>query len=132
MSALLAAQPVVKPVRSAATSREVRAGCFTCHGEDARWRGPQAQGTAARHHDLTGHPTWCDVRLLVRYGQALADPRQIDIEDSIAALGSGDRPEAVPLPVPDAPVAATAGVSARKGRSSRSALAAVKPEHAHA
>ncbi len=51
------------------TSRDVRAGCFTCHGDQAKWWGGQAQGTAARHHDATGHPTWSDVALSVRYGR---------------------------------------------------------------
>jgi predicted nucleic acid-binding Zn-ribbon protein len=50
------------------TSREVLAGCFTCNGSDFLWHGPQAQGTAARHHDATGHETWADVHLSVRYG----------------------------------------------------------------
>jgi len=50
------------------TSREVQAGCFQCGGMDALWSGPQSQGTAARHHDATGHETWADVVLSVRYG----------------------------------------------------------------
>lgn len=50
------------------TARDVRAGCFVCWGSDARWFGPSAQGTAARHHDATGHETWADVSLSVRYG----------------------------------------------------------------
>lgn len=44
------------------------AGCFVCFGSDAKWFGPQAQGTAARHHDATGHETWADVAMSVRYG----------------------------------------------------------------
>lgn len=50
------------------TSREVQAGCFTCGGSDSLWNGPQSQGTAARHHDATGHETWADIVLQVRYG----------------------------------------------------------------
>jgi hypothetical protein len=51
------------------TSRDVRAGCFVCSGSDPKWHGGQAQGTAARHHDATGHPTWCDVIMMVHYGR---------------------------------------------------------------
>lgn len=108
-------------MRQTFTSRDVRAGCFACHGGDARWYGAQAQGTAARHHDATGHETWSDVILSVRYGTAAADPRQIDIEESIAAAAPdpGRRPEAATRTVPDAPAAPPAGVSAPKGRPSR-------------
>jgi hypothetical protein len=117
--------------RPTATSRDVRAGCLTCHGGDARWHGPQAQGQAALHHDRTQHPTWCNVTMTVRYGQAQADPRQIDIEDSIAAFSSsGGEPDAAPLPDPDAPVPVSTGVSAPKAAQSRQALAA-KPEPTH-
>ncbi len=72
-------------MRDTFTSRDVRAGCFTCHGLDAKWWGPQAQGTAARHHDATGHTTWSDIVLSVRYGRDDRDGRQIDIEDAIEA-----------------------------------------------
>jgi hypothetical protein len=67
------------------THRDVRAGCFVCNGSDAIWSGGQAQGTAARHHDKSGHATWCDVVMSVRYGRAQAGDDQIDIEDAIAA-----------------------------------------------
>lgn len=50
-------------------SRDVTAGCFNCYGSDARWRGGNAQGVAARHHDATGHETWCDIYLSVVYGE---------------------------------------------------------------
>lgn len=71
--------------RETFTSRDVRAGCFTCHGTEAHWFGGQAQGTAARHHDSTGHPTWSDVLLSVRYGRRDgADDRRLDIETAIA------------------------------------------------
>ena len=69
--------------RVTATSRDVMAGCFTCHGSDAAWWGPQSQGTAARHHDATGHPTWCDVSMSVRYGRDLSAGDQLDIETAI-------------------------------------------------
>jgi hypothetical protein len=70
--------------RVTTTVRDVRAGCFTCHNGEARWFGPQAQGTAARHHDATGHVTWTNVSLSVRYGRHEPDPRQLDIETVIA------------------------------------------------
>lgn len=72
-------------MRETFTSREVIAGCFACNGSEAKWSGPQAQGTAARHHDATGHPTWSDVILSVRYGreERLSDGRQLDIEAAI-------------------------------------------------
>jgi hypothetical protein len=71
-------------MRETFTSRDVRAGCFTCHGSDAHWYGAQAQGTAARHHDATGHPTWSDIVLCVRYGRDAVTSAQLDIEDAIA------------------------------------------------
>lgn len=48
--------------------RDVMAGCFECYGSEAHWRGGNAQGVAARHHDATGHTTWCDVTMMIRYG----------------------------------------------------------------
>lgn len=117
--------------RPTSTSRDVKAGCFVCSGMDARWYGGQAQGTAARHHDATGHPTWCDVFLSVRYGAEAPDPHQHDIEDAIAS-SSGGEPDAAPLTDPDAPAADTAGVSAPKAALSRQRARGRKPEHAHA
>ncbi|WP_375380110.1 hypothetical protein [uncultured Sphingomonas sp.] len=114
------------------TSREVRAGCFVCHGSDANWHGGNAQGVAARHHDATGHSTWCDVHMSIRYGEDAADHRQADIEDAIAASSSGDRPVSIPLPDSDTPTCSSAGVSAPKAAQSEHALAAAKPEHEHA
>lgn len=73
------------PVRMTSTSRDVRAGCFSCHGTNAAWFGGQAQGTAARHHDATGHATWSDVILSVRYGREAPDTRQTDLEEAIAS-----------------------------------------------
>jgi hypothetical protein len=55
--------------RETYVSRDVMAGCFDCHGSDAVWYGPNAQGLAARHHDATGHATWADVNMCVRYGK---------------------------------------------------------------
>jgi hypothetical protein len=98
--------------RRTATSRELSAGCFVCHGDQPRWFSANAQALAAQHHDRTGHATWCEVHLSICYGRDAADERQVDIEDAIAASSSGGEPEAAPLPVPDAPAASNAGVSA--------------------
>jgi hypothetical protein len=54
--------------RTTRVSRDVKAGCETCHGSGAHWFGGQAQGTAAKHHDQTGHTTWCEVYMHVTYG----------------------------------------------------------------
>jgi hypothetical protein len=125
--------------RATATSRDVRAGCFVCYGSDARWIGGQAQGTAAQHHDATGHATWCDVYLSVRYGRDAGDDRQIDIEESIAASArSGGEPVATPLTDPDAPTVAPVRVSVPSGRSVETSAPKQhgargrKPETAHA
>ncbi|MEP9401893.1 hypothetical protein [Sphingomonas sp. VNH70] len=94
-------------------SRDVRAGCFVCHGTDAHWIGPNAQGVAARHYDATKHATWCDVYMGIRYGEQAADPRQTDIEDAIAS-SSGGEPEAAPLtdPAPAKPLASRTNLTA--------------------
>lgn len=62
-------------------SRDVRAGCFVCH-EDGRahWTGKNAQGVTARHHDATGHATWVDVGMSIRYGREGAPARTPDPE----------------------------------------------------
>lgn len=49
-------------------------------------------------------------------------------ERAARRASSGDAPEGAPLTDLDAPTAATAGVSAPEGRSSKPALAAAKPE----
>lgn len=49
-------------------SRDVRAGCFDCHGGEPMWTAKNAQGLAAQHHDRTGHTTWVDVYMCIRYG----------------------------------------------------------------
>lgn len=67
-------------------TRHVEAGCRTCHGDRAHWTGANAQAVAARHHDSTGHPTWCKVSLSVAYGAETRDDRQIDIEDTLASI----------------------------------------------
>jgi hypothetical protein len=55
-------------VRKYAVSRDVIAGCFDCNGLDMIWHGGNAQGVAARHHDATGHQTWCEIHMCVKYG----------------------------------------------------------------
>jgi hypothetical protein len=49
-------------------ARDVIAGCFQCWGSEGHWIGPNAQGVAARHHYATGHETWADVNMSIRYG----------------------------------------------------------------
>lgn len=104
-------------VRPTFTSRDVKAGCFVCHGGMAAWFGGNSQGVAARHHDATGHQTWSDVYMSVRYGEASVAGGQHDIEDAIAASSSGGEPEGAPLTDSDAPAVSAAGVSAPSGRS---------------
>lgn len=55
--------------RETRTGREVKAGCFTCHGNMSGWTSKNAQGVAARHHDATGHPTLVEVSLCIYYGR---------------------------------------------------------------
>lgn len=62
-------------MRTTRISRDVRAGCFNCNGSDGMWHGKNAQGVAARHHDATGHETWCDVYMCIKYGEAAPTPR---------------------------------------------------------
>lgn len=60
-------------MRQTRTARTLQGGCFICHGTEAVWFSPNAQAVAARHHDATGHPTWVDVVLMVRYGPSLEE-----------------------------------------------------------
>lgn len=55
-------------MRRTRVGRDVTAGCFDCWGSDGHWRGKNAQGVTARHHDATGHQTWVDVYMTVTYG----------------------------------------------------------------
>lgn len=41
------------------------------------WRGGNAQGVAARHHDASGHPTWVEVDMKILYGRG--DPGQTSL-----------------------------------------------------
>ena len=54
-------------------ARDVVAGCYDCFGDDYHWHGPNAQGVAARHSYATGHSTWAEVHLSVRYGPSILD-----------------------------------------------------------
>ena len=68
------------------TTREVVAGCRDCHGREAQWRGPNAQGVAARHHDAHQHQTWVEVTLKIVYGNG-PDPEvvpQLAFDDALA------------------------------------------------
>lgn len=49
-------------------SMSVIAGCFECHGTDGHWFAANAQAVAAKHHDKTGHTTWVDSTIGIRYG----------------------------------------------------------------
>lgn len=71
--------------RRTSTTRVLRAGCFVCDGDVARWTSANAQALAAQHHDRTGHATWCDIAASIQYGRAAPDDRQHDIEDAIAS-----------------------------------------------
>ena len=118
--------------RAATNSRIVKAGCRICHGAAVHWTSANAQALAARHHDATGHETWYEAHIIVRYGTAAPDDRQIDIEDAIASASPGGRPDAAPLADSDAPAVPAADVSAPpKAARSKRALAAAKPEPAH-
>lgn len=55
-------------MRKRSTAIRVIAGCFVCFGVEAKWTAANAMATAARHHDATGHETWADQILTVRYG----------------------------------------------------------------
>ncbi|MGW8136884.1 hypothetical protein ACWGNZ_14890 [Sphingomonas zeae] len=75
--------------RPTVSTQTATAGCITCHGQGTGWTGANALALAARHHDATGHPTWCDTHLSVRYGTTAHDDRQTDIEDAIREAGRG-------------------------------------------
>jgi hypothetical protein len=48
-------------------SIDVRAGCFECWGSDAHWTSKNAHGLAAQHNARTGHETWVDSAMSIRY-----------------------------------------------------------------
>lgn len=49
------------------TGVHVQAGCFVCAGSDAMWTAPNAMAVAVRHATATGHETWADQVLAVRW-----------------------------------------------------------------
>ena len=69
-------------MRETHTGRTVLAGCFDCWGSKARWLAPNAQGVAARHHDATGHNTWVDVYLSIRYGNCGTEGKDSEAPDA--------------------------------------------------
>lgn len=80
--------------RPTRTSRDVKAGCETCYGNAPHWHGGQAQGTAAQHHDKTGHETWVEVFMHVTYGgvkKALPKAPSPAAAAAFVGLGPKDR-----------------------------------------
>jgi hypothetical protein len=61
-------------MRRTRVGRHVRAGCEQCHGGNAHWFSKNAQAVAARHHDATGHETWVEVDMHIRYGVGSTQP----------------------------------------------------------
>jgi hypothetical protein len=57
-------------MRKYSYSRDVKAGCYQCHGSDTHWFGKNAQGVAARHHDVHGHQTWVEIEMTIQYGKS--------------------------------------------------------------
>jgi hypothetical protein len=55
--------------RTTSVARDAFAGCFECHGSEAIWWTKNCQGIAARHHDATGHTTWVEVNMSIKYGE---------------------------------------------------------------
>lgn len=45
-------------------------GCYACHGDEAVWFSVNTMAVAARHHDATGHTTWCQQTISITYGDA--------------------------------------------------------------
>lgn len=65
----------------------IMAGCFVCNNGDAQWFAKNALAVAARHHDATGHTTWCESVLSVRYGRDISlTPDQADLKSEADAL----------------------------------------------
>jgi cytochrome c551/c552 len=59
--------------RRTRVARDVKAGCYVCHGGECFWYGPNAQGVAARHHDATNHATFVEVFMHITYGTTEAE-----------------------------------------------------------
>jgi hypothetical protein len=78
-------------MRNAAVDRTVKAGCNACQ---AHWEGPQAQGTAARHTDVTGHDTWCKVVMEIRYSAGRPARSAVPVKRAAAAfVGLAPKPK---------------------------------------
>lgn len=73
--------------RACRVGRNVRGGCFTCHGTTATWFGPNAHGVAVRHHDATGHETWVDVSMSIRYGGDPEKKPTMITDESVSQAG---------------------------------------------
>jgi hypothetical protein len=54
------------------TGVDCQGGCVACVGLRSKplWISRNAMALAARHHDATGHQTWCEQVLSVTYGDA--------------------------------------------------------------
>lgn len=52
------------------TSTNAIGGCFECNGSDAIWTGRNSVACAARHCDATGHETWADQTMSIKYRPA--------------------------------------------------------------
>ena len=59
-------------MRTCYFSRDVIAGCFECGGNEFIWNAKNAQAVAAKHCDRTGHDTWVDVNMCIRYTRKAA------------------------------------------------------------
>lgn len=72
--------------RRYAYSRDVRALCRVCHGDDHHWFGNNAQGVAVQHHDRTSHEVVVEVYMHITYGASAetAKPAEATKEGSSA------------------------------------------------
>lgn len=70
---------------------DVRGGCFDCKGGDVIWSGKNAMMVAARHHDATGHRTWAEQTIAVRYGpERTAAADQAELFQDLSSRRSAD------------------------------------------
>lgn len=68
-------------MRQASMSRKLYGGCYQCHGDEAHWFGVNTQGVAARHHDATGHTTWVEIAISIRYGEPEVEAEQLAFDN---------------------------------------------------
>jgi hypothetical protein len=54
------------------TQKQMRGGCFQCHGDKAQWTAKNAVGVAAKHHQATGHDTWVIFEIYSVYCQTFS------------------------------------------------------------